>query len=364
MAILYGTTADGDSLPVEVNEFGQLVAQGLQGQEGPPGPPGLPELPPDPFEGAILGWKDNTLSWLGGSVPIPEGTYGPIAAYQGGLLTLANAIDLPYLTEIELSDSAGAPVFFSYSTSPITNVSTSDSRQYLKQIQNCEKSQAVMGKDNANNERSFSKNALFAQYPDQDQVVRGDELFPGVYGEAYSWMGSVPNELFNIRYQFTAETTATITGWKRHFEYPYGMVSGCKTDSGLGPSSTIVRMPIIGEVSHVLTLADNFNFEQFSVGDLVQAPNAVITNIDAGNNKITVVNGDWVGTNGSGTPSGENRVYTPDKTGKGTVQSCQGNSIVLREDNKNWIVGDYITVPGQAMAARYVYADQLRKKLK
>lgn len=43
MAILYGTTADGESLPVQVNEFGQLVAQGVpgeQGIQGPPGPPG------------------------------------------------------------------------------------------------------------------------------------------------------------------------------------------------------------------------------------------------------------------------------------------------------------------------------------
>ena len=43
MAILFGTTADGESLPVQVNEFGQLVAQGVpgeQGIQGPPGPPG------------------------------------------------------------------------------------------------------------------------------------------------------------------------------------------------------------------------------------------------------------------------------------------------------------------------------------
>ena len=46
MAILFGTTADGQSLPVQVNEFGQLVAQGLpgpqgeQGEQGEPGPVG------------------------------------------------------------------------------------------------------------------------------------------------------------------------------------------------------------------------------------------------------------------------------------------------------------------------------------
>ena len=44
MATLYGTTADGESLPVQVNEFGQLVAQGLPGEQGIQGPPG-PEGP-------------------------------------------------------------------------------------------------------------------------------------------------------------------------------------------------------------------------------------------------------------------------------------------------------------------------------
>ena len=56
MAILYGTQSNGETLPVQVNSFGQLVAQGLdgakgekgdkgdkgdqgeQGEQGPPGP--------------------------------------------------------------------------------------------------------------------------------------------------------------------------------------------------------------------------------------------------------------------------------------------------------------------------------------
>ena len=63
MAILFGTTAEGETLPVEVNEFGQLVAKGLPGEEGPPGPPGLPELPPDPSEGDALVWVNGQLAW-------------------------------------------------------------------------------------------------------------------------------------------------------------------------------------------------------------------------------------------------------------------------------------------------------------
>ena len=122
MAILYGTTADGDSLPVEVNQFGQLVAEGLQGQQGPPGPPGIGQLPPDPFEGAILGWKDNTLSWLGGSVPLPVGTYGPITAYENGVITLATDINLPYLAQFFLSNKFGGEFTWTPSTSLISNV--------------------------------------------------------------------------------------------------------------------------------------------------------------------------------------------------------------------------------------------------
>lgn len=46
MAILYGTTPEGQTFPVQVNEFGQLVCKGLpgeqgeQGEQGPIGPPG------------------------------------------------------------------------------------------------------------------------------------------------------------------------------------------------------------------------------------------------------------------------------------------------------------------------------------
>ena len=44
MSILYGTTSDGNTLPVQVDETGRLVAFGAQGPEGKPGPPG-PEGP-------------------------------------------------------------------------------------------------------------------------------------------------------------------------------------------------------------------------------------------------------------------------------------------------------------------------------
>ena len=74
MAILYGTQSNGETLPVLVDQFGNLLAKGIEGPEGPPGlegpqgPPG-PEgppidLPPDPAEGDALGWKNDQLAWL------------------------------------------------------------------------------------------------------------------------------------------------------------------------------------------------------------------------------------------------------------------------------------------------------------
>ena len=103
--ILLGTQSNGETLPVQVDAFGRLVAEGLQGPEGPEGPegpqgpegppgPGI-ELPPDPYEGALLGWLNNELSWVGTPpIPIPSNVFGPITAWdpQSGLLTVDGKI--------------------------------------------------------------------------------------------------------------------------------------------------------------------------------------------------------------------------------------------------------------------------------
>ena len=86
--VLYGTQSNGETLPVQVDATGRLVAEGLQGPEGPPGPIGPPGpdgivLPPDPYEGALLGWLDGGLAWVSsGAIPIPEGVFGPITAWD------------------------------------------------------------------------------------------------------------------------------------------------------------------------------------------------------------------------------------------------------------------------------------------
>ena len=89
--VLLGTQSNGETLPVQVDATGRLVAEGLQGEQGeqgeqgiqgPPGPEGPPgsggiTLPPDPYEGALLGWLNGGLAWVGTPpVPIPEGVFG------------------------------------------------------------------------------------------------------------------------------------------------------------------------------------------------------------------------------------------------------------------------------------------------
>ena len=90
--ILLGTQSNGETLPVQVDATGRLVAEGLPGPEGPEGPPGIGQLPPDPYEGALLGWLNGELAWLTNPVPIPEGVFGPITAYENGLITVQGEI--------------------------------------------------------------------------------------------------------------------------------------------------------------------------------------------------------------------------------------------------------------------------------
>jgi len=69
MAILYGTQSNGETLPVLVDQFGNLLAKGIEGPPGPPGPPGVGELPPGATDGALLGWQDGELVWITEPVP-------------------------------------------------------------------------------------------------------------------------------------------------------------------------------------------------------------------------------------------------------------------------------------------------------
>lgn len=89
---------DSSVVPVACNSKGELLLEepiqgppgqdgqdGAPGEQGPPGKDGIDgiPLPPDPYEGAILGWLNNGLAWIGTPpVPIPEGVFGPIISWS------------------------------------------------------------------------------------------------------------------------------------------------------------------------------------------------------------------------------------------------------------------------------------------
>ena len=79
--ILYGTQSNGETLPVQVDQFGRLVAEGLPGPEGPQGPqgpqgePGPPgdgggvEWPPGANDGDVLTWVNGAPAWRQPGLP-------------------------------------------------------------------------------------------------------------------------------------------------------------------------------------------------------------------------------------------------------------------------------------------------------
>ena len=76
--VLYGTQSNGETLPVQVDATGRLVAEGLQGppgepgQPGEPGPPGPNELLPYGEEGTVLTIVDGVPAWASPGPPPPS----------------------------------------------------------------------------------------------------------------------------------------------------------------------------------------------------------------------------------------------------------------------------------------------------
>ena len=92
--VLLGTQSNGETLPVQVNEFGQLVAEplpGSQGPEGPEGPPG-PEGPEGPEGPRGLEGPEGPKGPQGIKGPEgPEGPQGPQGpAGSAGAFSTAN----------------------------------------------------------------------------------------------------------------------------------------------------------------------------------------------------------------------------------------------------------------------------------
>ena len=92
--------ADSSIVPVACNDKGEILLEepieGPPGQDGQDGQDSDMMLPPDPYEGALLGWLNNQLAWIGTPpVPIPEGVFGPIISWDKQASYLEVEGDIP-----------------------------------------------------------------------------------------------------------------------------------------------------------------------------------------------------------------------------------------------------------------------------
>lgn len=384
MAILYGTQSNGETLPVLVDQFGNLIAKGIEGQPGtpgepgspgPPGPPGVGQLPPDPFEGAVLGWQDNELAWLGGSVPLPAGTYGPYTynSAQEQLNIPQDASSLVNGQQLYMSDSKGNLTNVAYLTDTIASVAGN-----------------VLTFPTANNFDKFEVGDAVQSTKDWNQ----DE----VWSDIVTISSGGVNSSFPLIQGFNGSTSNRTEGSKNgeYLEIPISATiasGGVRVYASVGSSGPMVITLFNGatQVDKVTSSSGDwhapntyagaitkiriertdrpweFNAVEvngdFLVDKFVPDPDAIlITAIDDTVPSVTVNGGSWSGSDGSG--SGGPTYLETEWSGAGSVFTGFDGGIILRNSNQEWATDFYVTAPEQEIAARKVAANarKLRKK--
>lgn len=385
MAILLGTQANGETLPVQVNEFGQLVAQGIDGTpgtpgvEGPPGPPGIGQLPPDPFEGAVLGWEDGELVWIGVSVPLPLGTYGPfVYDFFAGTLTVPQDVNqLINGQQLIQTDALGNQTTTQITTDLISNVgSVSDWNQ-----------SAVWSSQTTNGGRTDLPPSLIFNANTTDFCASGNGSSID-FTPAAPLSGALEIQANNqaVLNDFNRLTvTSDENNISRIQAKPYPEWTNCGQQTNVtriqlnsenaAGGSTMYRIRLNGKYLidqgvngssgsfPLLSFPTFSNFDVFSVGDVVQLPDVKILEIDDRWKQITVNGGTWQGTDFSGSPGGQTSL-TKLQSGAGSVLTATGGVIVLRSDNGEWSDGMWVTSPEQRIAARKIASTNIRKKKK
>ena len=384
MAILYGTQSNGETLPVEVIEFGHLVAKGIAGTTGPPGPPGVGELPPDPFEGAILGWENNALAWLGGVVPLPEYTFGPFVYSESeGTLTVPQDVSiLVNGQQLIQSDMEGNPLSSVAVTDDISNVKPPDP-VIPASIQGpgaynggngpdaCQKGVAGGGGFTQVNGANYETVLVFDFAGVPESITQNLKVFINQSTSTY---------LMGVNYTDGSSVSKTWQSWLTEAaqgENTFVDISNGKTVLQVRDTrgdGTIIKQGAFGvnnvpynssSTDQVLSFPTASNFDKFEVGDVVQGVDIQITDIDANTAPptIAVSGGDWLGSDGSGVPDG-GTYLSAITTGTGTVQTAQAQTISLQENNNEWVNGFYVTAPEQQIAARKVAVSAVKRNTK
>ena len=382
MAILYGTQSNGETLPVEVNEFGQLVAKGIDGQEGPQGPqgpPGIGQLPPDPYEGAVLGWQDGELAWVGKSIILPAGTYGPYTYLedQAQLSVPQDVSDLLNGQQLFMSDDKGIQVTLAIATDLIKNVSN-DANPVLTFPSSNNFNEFKVGdvaQSDWNQSEDWINRISLAEGTYYGGGTRGPEnLFNGVISNLdppgsgqFLEFGGESRAAIAVTPAFEALSGETIKVWVSSYTgYNPGkmIVNDATIDvPNIPPNNQAPVLVDTGVTSLNLLGCENQSIRFSGVvvdGKLLVAPsitnpNAVlITSIDPAGPTITTNGGSWYGTDGSGSfPNGDPDIRKV-CSGEGSVEFGLGGVINLRSDNQEWVDDYYVTAPQQRIAARKV----------
>ena len=349
---------------------GKDGAPGKDGEDGKDGQPGLGQLPPNPLEGALLGWQDGELAWIGGAVPLPAGTYGPFI-YDANAGTLTVEQDVSALIngqQLFMSDNQGNVATETVSTKPISNVSDLVNRAIGKW--DAPYNQLPSEWDDITDGLSYIINDASQFICDTsllgETVVTVSQNPSGFRGE---YRGSNDGNTYT-----TVSEGEQVVSFDGSFPYRYFTVAVIRREVGKGGCSLVISTTLKSSGTKLL-FPDASSFNYFNVGDVVQDPDVKITEIDVENNSMAVNVGSWCGSDGYGDcnfvraqleststenlsskASSSNTTISKSLSGAGSVLTSGQNGIVLRSNNGEWVNGYFVTSPEQLIAARKALA--------
>jgi hypothetical protein len=312
---------------------------------------------------------------MGGSVPLPANTYGPFTYIPGEerLVIPQNASDLVRGQQLYMSNEKGENATTGFQTDKIANVSTGGAPGIVL---------------------SFPTNSNFDKFKVGDAVqggapystfFTGEFQYPGTIAPPNEWLFDDPQD---------ANTEAVYSRWDGSlltWATPYFASalevrliyrsSGSHTVFINGIDLTgIIPTTISGDYTITLsgyggglqsiayTGSDGANYfalKQIYVDGvrLLDFDPTLITAINAAANTMTVDGGSWKGSDGSGTPDGQTEIATS-YSGSGSVSTGFDGAILLRESNKEWVDGFYVTAPEQRIAARKLFPAAIKRTTK
>jgi len=350
MAILFGTTGDGTTLPVLVDQFGNLLAKGIPGDEGPPGPPGGAfALPPDPVDGDVLGWENGQLAWVP-LIPLPDGTFGPYV-----YISANESLDIPQDAsglanglELFMSDSLGNLVSPIFDTDTISNVAG-----------------GVLTFPTDNNFDKFEVGDVVqvtgvTYVTDVGPVVIQGDPFPspGRISCLPNPSGGTPGTITFTYPQPVAFTSINnFSGgdysaggiYTFSFTDDQGVTTSAQGTTASGYSVTALPLTPPSLVkSFTITGADGYAFLGFYNGSTFVSTGVLGTEVtitappDVANKTITVSGGSWYGSDGSGSVGGDT-FLSKQLSGSGSVLLGSEGAIELDQNNSEWVNGYYVT---------------------